>query len=148
MIEDEPSSNEHVANGKNGSDAVFVEDANVKSDPGASSSHTCIIGVDLSTTSETQEKSKPMFLSKNWRDGLCRCKKCQEYYSRKKIGYLLEKEDSIAEYERMAKEKRAEKLQQREGNELSLLNKLGHVEKMEILSGIADMKNEFLSFMV
>ncbi|TXG50667.1 hypothetical protein EZV62_023191 [Acer yangbiense] len=54
---------------------------------------------------------------------------------------------SGAEYERTAKQKREEKLQQQEGAELTLLNKLGHVEKMEILNGIADMKDEFRTFL-
>jgi E3 ubiquitin-protein ligase UBR7 len=48
----------------------------------------------------------------------------------------------------MATQKREEKLQQQEGTELNLLNKLGHVEKMEILNGIADMKDELRSFLV
>ncbi|KAK1564970.1 hypothetical protein Q3G72_015999 [Acer saccharum] len=91
--------------------------------------------------------SKPLFLSKNWRDLLCRCEKCLDMYRQKQISYLLDKEDSIAEYERTAKQKREEKLQQQEGAELTLLNKLGHVEKMEILNGIADMKDEFRTFL-
>ncbi|KAA8520949.1 hypothetical protein F0562_011622 [Nyssa sinensis] len=41
----------------------------------------------------------------------------------------------------MAKQKRDEKLQRQEGVELNFLNKLGHVEKMEILNGTADLKN-------
>lgn len=69
-------------------------------------------------------------------------------YNQKHMGCLVDKEDSIAEYERTAKQKREEKLQQQEGAELSFLNKLGHVEKMEILNGIADMKNEFRTFLV
>ena len=48
----------------------------------------------------------------------------------------------------MATQKRKEKLQQQEGAELSLFNKLGHIEKMEILSGIADMKDEIRTFLV
>lgn len=91
--------------------------------------------------------SKPLFLSKNWRDILCSCGKCLDMYRQKQISYLLDKDDSIAEYERTAKQKREEKLQQQDGAELSLLNKLGHVEKMEILNGIADMKDEFRSFL-
>ncbi|GFZ04991.1 PHD finger protein-like protein [Actinidia rufa] len=59
---------------------------------------------------------------------------------------VLEK-NSIVEYEKMAKQKRDEKLKQQEGVELNFLNKLGHVEKMEILNCIADMKNEIHSFL-
>ncbi|KAL5816779.1 hypothetical protein ACOSQ3_025157 [Xanthoceras sorbifolium] len=91
--------------------------------------------------------SKPLFLSKSWRDMLCRCEKCLDMYRQKQISYLLDMEDSIAEYERTAKQKREEKLQQQDGAELSLLNNLGHVEKMEILNGIADMKDEFINFL-
>lgn len=92
--------------------------------------------------------TKPLFLSKNWRATLCRCKKCLSMYEQKRVSYLIDEEDSIAEYERTAKQKREEKLQQQEGAELTFLNKLGHVEKMEILNGIADMKDEFHNFLV
>ncbi|KAF5938540.1 hypothetical protein HYC85_022799 [Camellia sinensis] len=114
---------------------------------GAGPSTQCVVRVDLVVSPPLVEKSKPMFLSKNWRDVLCRCEKCGNFYTQKGIGFLLDKEDSIAEYEKMAKEKRDEKLQQQEGVELNFLNKLGHVEKMEILNGIADMKNEIHSFL-
>ncbi|KAG6390830.1 hypothetical protein SASPL_148575 [Salvia splendens] len=45
------------------------------------------------------------------------------------------------------KQKRNENIQKLEGAELNFMNNLGHVEKMEILSGIADMKNEIFSFL-
>ncbi|TQE01784.1 hypothetical protein C1H46_012584 [Malus baccata] len=107
---------------------------------------TCVIGVNLVVASPVSE-CKPMFLLKNWRDALCKCEKCSEFYEQKHIRFLLDKEDSIMEYEKMAKQKREEKLQQQEGAELTMLDKLGHVEKIEILSGIADMKDELRSFL-
>lgn len=111
-------------------------------------SDTCLLGVDLLSAELTSEKSQSMFLAKNWRDALCGCGKCSEFYIKKGISFLLDKEDSIAEYEKMAKQKREEKMQQQEGAELNFLSNLGHVEKMEILSGIADMKDEIRSFLV
>lgn len=115
---------------------------------GASSSNGCAIGIDLNVAPlPALEKNKPMFLSKNWRDILCKCENCAKFYEQKGIGFLVDKDDSIAEYEKMAKHKRDEKLEQQEGVELNFLNKLGHVEKVEILSGIADMKNEIHSFL-
>lgn len=71
-----------------------------------------------------------------------------EFYRKKNISFLIDKEDSISEYEKMAKQKREEKLQQQEGAEINLFNGLGHVEKIEILNGIADMKNEISAFFV
>lgn len=108
---------------------------------------TCVIGFNLAVASPVSE-SKPMFLSKSWRNALCRCEKCSEFYKQKHISFLIDKEDSILEYEKMAKQKREEKLQQREGAELSMLDNLGHVEKIEILNGIADIKDELCSFLV
>ncbi|CAN1743958.1 Putative E3 ubiquitin-protein ligase UBR7, partial [Linum perenne] len=93
-------------------------------------------------------ESKPLFLAKDWREKLCRCEKCLELYKQKRIGYLIDKEDSIAEYETKAKQKREEKLQKQEDVELDLFNNLGHVEKIEILNGIADFKDELRSFLV
>lgn len=111
-------------------------------------SDACLLGVDLLTTESTSEKRQPMFLLKNWREALCGCEKCSSFYAKKGICFLLDKEDSIAEYEKMAKQKRDEKMQQQEGAEMNFLSNLGHVEKMEILSGIADMKDEIRSFLV
>ncbi|CAN1138673.1 Putative E3 ubiquitin-protein ligase UBR7 [Linum perenne] len=104
----------------------------------------CVLGNNTAVSPSLE--IKPLFLAKNWREQLCRCEKCLELYKEKHVSYLIDKEDSIAEYEKMAKQKREEKLQKQEGDELDLLNKLGHVEKMEILSGIADFKDEFRSF--
>lgn len=106
----------------------------------------CILGVDLHVASLVLEK-KPIFLCKNWRDHLCRCRTCVEFYAQRGIKCLIDKDDSLEEYEKMAKEKREAKLQQQEGVELNFLNKLGHVQKIEILNGIADMKNELHSFL-
>ncbi|KAF3448704.1 hypothetical protein FNV43_RR09417 [Rhamnella rubrinervis] len=112
----------------------------------ASPHTTCVIGVDLVVDYPKLEK-KPLFLSKNWRDALCRCERCSEFYKQKSIDFLLDREDSIVEYEKMGKQKREEKLQQQEGAELNLFNNLGHVEKIEILNGIADIKDELRTFL-
>lgn len=126
---------------------TFQENAGSNQSVKDSSSHTtCLLEVNLDAPFVFD--SKPLFLSKNWRNALCRCEKCLVLYNQKHISFLLDKEDSIAEYEKMATQKRKEKLQQQEGAELSLLDKFGHVEKMEILNGIADMKNEIHSFLV
>lgn len=113
---------------------------------GASLHVNCLLGVNIVAASPVMH-GKAMFLSKNWRDALCKCKNCLEYYHQKQIAFLLDKEDSIVEYEKMAKQKREEKLQQQEGAELSLFNKLGHVEKVEILKGIEDMKDGLRTFL-
>lgn len=108
----------------------------------------CILGTDINTMSIDMGERKPLFLSKKWRDLLCRCKTCSDFYKQKDINYIIDNEDSLEEYEKMAKQKREENLQNQEGAELNFLDKLGHVQKIELLSGIADMKNELRSFMV
>ncbi|XP_068666094.1 uncharacterized protein [Aristolochia californica] len=113
----------------------------------AISNPTCILGVDLSVASPVLKKKKPMFLGKSWRDQLCQCKACVEFYAQKVIGYLIDKEDSLEEYEKIGKLKREENLQKQEGVALNLFDNLDHVAKIEILSGIADMKNEIRSFL-
>ncbi|MED6185041.1 hypothetical protein PIB30_053178 [Stylosanthes scabra] len=106
----------------------------------------CLLGVDIAAVSPILP-SKAMFLSKNWRDALCKCNKCMEFYHQKRIAFLIDKEDSIAEYERVAKQKREANIEQQHGEELSLFNNLGHVEKVEILKGIQEMKDGFRSFL-
>ncbi|ESQ54959.1 hypothetical protein EUTSA_v10025382mg [Eutrema salsugineum] len=100
----------------------------------------CAIATDLNLCSEFEKK--PLFLTKNWRDMLCKCEKCLEMYSKRKVSYLLDAEDTIVEYEKKAKEKRTEKLEKQEGEALDLLNNLDHVAKVEILHGIKDFKEE------
>ncbi|XP_042429143.1 putative E3 ubiquitin-protein ligase UBR7 isoform X2 [Zingiber officinale] len=111
------------------------------------SSATCTIGVDINVLSVSSEKIGPMFLLKKWRELLCKCRTCSEFYTHKGVEFLTDKEDTIEEYEKMAKSKREEKLKQQEGAELNFLNTLNHVQKIEIFSGIADMKNELHSFL-
>lgn len=111
-----------------------------------SSSGKCFLGVDMFEAAVSIGISKPLFLAKNWREVLCRCEQCANFYAQKKISFLLDAEDSIAEYEKMATQKRNEKLQQEENAEQSLLNNLDHVGKIEFLSGLADLKNEIHTF--
>ncbi|XP_027360356.1 putative E3 ubiquitin-protein ligase UBR7 isoform X2 [Abrus precatorius] len=106
----------------------------------------CLLGVNLAAATPDIH-GKPFFLSKHWRDALCRCNNCLEFYNQKQIAFLLDKEDSIAEYEKVAKQKREEKLQRQEGAEISFFNKLGHVEKVEILKGIEEMKDGLRAFL-
>lgn len=100
----------------------------------------CLLGVNLVAAAPVTH-GEPLFLSKSWRDALCKCNNCLEYYNQKRIAFLLDKDDTIVEYEKMAKQKREENLQQQEGAELSFFNKLGHVAKVEILKGIEDLKD-------
>jgi E3 ubiquitin-protein ligase UBR7 len=113
-----------------------------------SSGSGCKLETDIDTTSADSEKIMPIFMSRGWRDTLCRCEKCVNFYTRQGVAYLIDKEDSIEEYEKIAKQKRLKKLEQQEGAETNFLNSLGHVQKIEILSGINDMKNELQSFLV
>ncbi|CAI9094307.1 OLC1v1030024C1 [Oldenlandia corymbosa var. corymbosa] len=122
---------------------IVLQDGNSNAGP----SKACVLDENLLESELKPEKSEAMFLCKNWREALCRCQKCLEFYTQKGISFLVDKEDSIAEYEKMAKQKRDEKLQEQQGQELNFLNKLGHVEKMEFLTGIADMKSELHSFL-
>ncbi|KAL1222585.1 hypothetical protein V5N11_018953 [Cardamine amara subsp. amara] len=101
----------------------------------------CAIGMDLNACPEFEKK--PLFLTKNWRNILCKCEKCLEMYKQRKVSYLFDADDTIAEYEKKAKEKRTEKLEKQEGEALDLLNNLDHVAKVEILHGIKDFKEEF-----
>lgn len=111
---------------------------------GAGPSTKCIIGGIIDNL-PTTENSKPLFLSKRWRECLCRCGKCSDMYAERRIGFLLDKEDSIAEFERMAEQKWNENIQKLEDTKLNFLNDIGHVEKMEVLRVIGDMKNEIFS---
>ncbi|PWZ16392.1 putative E3 ubiquitin-protein ligase UBR7 [Zea mays] len=119
------------------------EEANL----GSSSGNNCKLGVDVNTMPAITDKSEPFFMSKGWRETLCRCETCINLYAQRGIAYLIDKEDSIEEYEKIAKQKREMKLEQQQGAETNFLNSLNHVQKIEMISGINDMKNEFQSFL-
>ncbi|GER30292.1 PHD finger family protein [Striga asiatica] len=144
----EPSSSSNVNSNTAPPEANNIEGAAKECTEVAGQSSECIferlVGKGVP---QSAENNKPLFLSKNWRETLCTCGKCSEMYAQNGISFLLDKEDSIAEYEKVAKQRRSENMQKQEGAEMSFLNNLGHVEKMEILSGIADMKNEIFSFL-
>uniref|UniRef100_A0ACD6AE11 Uncharacterized protein n=1 Tax=Avena sativa TaxID=4498 RepID=A0ACD6AE11_AVESA len=121
--------------------------ASERSNFGDNSGGNCKLGVDINTKSADSEKTMPFFMSKGWREIICRCGTCTNFYAQRGIAHLTDKEDSIEEYEKMAKQKRQKKLEQQEGAEANFINSLDHVQKIEILSGINDMKNEFQSFL-
>ncbi|KAJ7952145.1 PHD finger protein-related [Quillaja saponaria] len=134
-------------------DKNVVEDIHLASGSGNSDTYCKSPKIEANADPESANGVKGLILGDNCEGNTgqsqCskRCDQCMKFYNQKHIGFLLDKEDSIVEYEKMAKQKREEKLQQQEGAELSMLNKLGHVEKMEILNGIADMKDEIRSFL-
>ncbi|CAN6804368.1 hypothetical protein F2Q68_00029973 [Brassica cretica] len=105
----------------------------------------CAIATGLASCTEFEKK--PLFVTKNWRSMLCKCEKCLEMYSERKVSYLLDAEDTIAEYENKAKEKRTEKLEKQEGEALDHFNNLDHVTKVELSHGIKDFKEGFRSLL-
>lgn len=127
--------------GENAATNTFLNQCNTDAGP----STKCVVGLNLLEAPNSLEKSKSMFLSKDWREVLCRCPNCIEFYKQKGLAFLLDKEDTIAEYEKLAKQKIAEHEQEQSAE---LLNNLGHVEKMEVLTGIADLKDEIGTYLV
>ncbi|GLJ46642.1 hypothetical protein SUGI_0982790 [Cryptomeria japonica] len=96
---------------------------------------------------QTTETKKPLFLNRNWREILCRCKSCFDLCTAMGVTFLLDKDDSLEEYEKIAKQRREEKLQQQEGAEAAFLKNLDHTQQIELLSGFNDMKTELHSFL-
>lgn len=144
---DHMSSEKNSVEDNSAKDIAAPEKANLDNNSGGN----CNLGMDIniiSAASADSEKKMPFFMCKGWREILCRCETCTNFYTQQGIAYLIDKEDSIEEYEKIAKQKREKKLEQQEGAEANFLNSLNHVQKIEILSGISDMKNEFQSFLV
>lgn len=108
----------------------------------------CSLEVDINATTLELDRQGPLFLSRKWRGVLCKCQACTNFYSQKGVEYLIDEEDSIEEYEKMAKQKREKTLEQQKGAELNFLNNLNHIQKIEILGALTDMEDEFRSFLV
>ncbi|KAG6537253.1 putative E3 ubiquitin-protein ligase UBR7 [Zingiber officinale] len=147
LSQPESSSTKKDSTCENGTEVnAMLEDKKARPEDRGSTA-TCPVGVDIIEATLPSEKAGPMFLLKKWRELLCKCRSCSEFYTLKGVEFLTDKEDTIEEYEKMGKSKREEKLKQQEGAELNFLNTLNHVQKIEIFSGIADMKNELHSFL-
>ncbi|WMV47565.1 hypothetical protein MTR67_040950 [Solanum verrucosum] len=97
-----------VLRGENAATNTLINQRNTVVGP----STKCVVGLNLLEAPITLEKSKLMFLSKDWRED-------------------LSKERAEHEQEQSAE----------------LLNNLGHVEKMEVLTGIADLKKEIGTYL-
>ncbi|CAM6128715.1 unnamed protein product [Calypogeia fissa] len=88
-----------------------------------------------------------IFLAKSWRAELCRCDSCLAMYREKGLCFLLDSEDTIQEYEEIAKLKREESQVKQAGMAWDFMNKLGHVQKMELIHGVTDMATELGTFL-
>lgn len=91
--------------------------------------------------------TKALFLVKNWRSHLCRCSACLTMYKEKGVSFLMDSEDTISNYEEVAKQRRKEKMDASNGQDLTFLNNLSHVGQIEFLHGLNEMTNELSAFL-
>ncbi|WJX33491.1 RING-type E3 ubiquitin transferase [Trifolium repens] len=119
VLEDKPCESNKPIGETSSSSSAKLDSWTLNQCPKSSDMHvSCLLGVNLLDGIH----DKPLFLAKNWRDALCKCNNCLEFYNKKQIAFLLDKEDSAVAYEKMAKQKREEKLlQQQEGDSLEIL---------------------------
>ncbi|CAK9261000.1 unnamed protein product [Sphagnum jensenii] len=106
---------------------------------------TCSSKTDV--VAECPEPVWPLFLSSSWRAKLCQCPQCLNMYKEKGVSFLLNREDTIQEYEAMGKRKREEALARAEGAGSDFMQTLGHVQQIELLHGLNDMASELKSFL-
>lgn len=83
-----------------------------------------------------------------WRDSLCKCENCLNFYAQNDIKYLINNEDSIKYYEDKGKQEE-EKTQINDENALinNELSKMNHVSKIEFLSNVNSFKQELKDFL-
>ncbi|KAG6547870.1 hypothetical protein Mapa_010690 [Marchantia paleacea] len=93
------------------------------------------------------ESGQAVFLAKSWRTELCQCDACKAMYMAKGIEFLLDKEDTLQEYEESAKRKREEAKEKEDGTTQAFLQKLGHVQRIELVHGINNLATELESFL-
>ncbi|KAJ7531680.1 hypothetical protein O6H91_14G054400 [Diphasiastrum complanatum] len=90
---------------------------------------------------------RAVFLREAWRSELCRCDSCQSMYEMKGLTFLLEKGDTLVEYEERAKEMRKEHQEQEADATNAFLHNLNRVQQIEFLHGWNDMTSELTSFL-
>ncbi|OAE31161.1 hypothetical protein AXG93_3617s1000 [Marchantia polymorpha subsp. ruderalis] len=93
------------------------------------------------------DSGRAVFLAKSWRTELCQCDACKAMYMAKGIEFLLDKEDTLQEYEESAKRKREEAKEKEDGTTQAFLQKLGHVQRIELVHGINNLATELESFL-
>ncbi|KAL2633808.1 hypothetical protein R1flu_005287 [Riccia fluitans] len=102
---------------------------------------------DTSGRQKLLEPERAVFLAKQWRTELCLCGACRATYAAKGVEFLLDKDDTLQEYEESAKRKREEAKQKEDGTTQAFLQKLGHVQRIELVHGINDLTTELGAFL-
>jgi E3 ubiquitin-protein ligase UBR7 len=69
-------------------------------------------------------------------------------YEEKGVSFLLDRDDTMQEYEATGKRKREEALARSEGAESNFMQKMGHIEQIEILHGLNEMTSGLQAFLV
>lgn len=139
-----------TATGESSNGGVVACKLNPSFHTGASQLETNAVSTSEGFESEGGKPLKAgeaIFLAKSWRAELCQCDACLAMYAAKELGFLLDKEDTLQEYEETAKKKRAECQVKEEGVAWDFVKKLGHVQKMELFHGINNMSSELGSFL-
>lgn len=85
------------------------------------------------------------FWSDGWRPKLCRCSQCLKMYKEEGVEFLLDKEDTIYEYEERGRRKAATPSESE--LEQSALASMNHVQKIEVIQGYNKMKTALSTYL-
>lgn len=110
------------------------------------------IKLDICTKPPMEEGEKDVykkgatFWNDGWRKHLCRCSACMELYKNSKVEFLLNEKDTVQWYEDNGRAKREERGSSYEQG-MEVLNQVGRVQQVEILTEYNRMKERLHEFL-
>jgi hypothetical protein len=109
---------------------------------------------------DTCHRSKPpggnppqqaVFLIREWREKLCRCKACMRLYTKRNVTFLLDENDTVAEYEEQARVNGEGSRSLSDAAEDSLdgfMQSMPRFQQMEMIQGYNDMAAGLREYLV
>lgn len=83
------------------------------------------------------------FWPEEWRRQLCKCDKCMKMYEEKKLCFLCDESDTIAEYEKSGRETNTDAYQQG----ISALQSIDRTQQVEVLTEFVSMKDQLTEYL-
>uniref|UniRef100_A0A8C5GYB5 Putative E3 ubiquitin-protein ligase UBR7 n=1 Tax=Gouania willdenowi TaxID=441366 RepID=A0A8C5GYB5_GOUWI len=99
----------------------------------------------LQAVNQKITQSGAVFWPSTWRSRLCCCCSCKERLAEDGLSFLLDEADTVLAYENRGKQNERPSLD--DDPLMSALDKLSHVQQLEIIHGYNDMKSELKDFL-
>lgn len=127
------------------------EDGADAADQTATTEPQCVLEKKLQAMEASEhaaelKKARPTFWSREWRDALCKCRRCVARFETARIAFLLDPEDSLQAYEEAAAA-RASRGSVEDLAARAFSSALSHEQQVEMAIGYSTMKNSLQEYL-